>query len=114
MACPYNSWKWILVTGDTSFLGSHLVDRLLDRGHEAICADTLLTGTKRNIEHFHNHLRFECLRQDVTLPLYFEVDESYHLACPIAPEKYQHDPEQTHQDLSARGGGQHVGIRQEH
>jgi UDP-glucuronate decarboxylase len=91
----YNSRKRILVTGGAGFLGSHLIDRLLGQGHEVICADNLFTGTKINIEHLHNHLRFEFIRHDVTFPLYVEVDEIYNLACPASPIHYQHDPVQT-------------------
>ena len=95
MARLYDSRKRILVTGGAGFLGSHLIDRLLDQGHEVICADNLFTGTKRNIDHLHNHPRFEFLRHDVTFPLYVEVDEIYNLACPASPIHYQHDPVQT-------------------
>lgn len=91
----YDSRKRILVTGGAGFIGSHLIDRLLEQGHEVICADNLFTGTKRNIEHLHNHPRYEFLRQDVTFPLYIEVDEIYNLACPASPIHYQHDPVQT-------------------
>lgn len=91
----YDSRKRILVTGGAGFLGSHLIDRLLGQGHEVICADNLFTGTKRNIEHLHNHPRFEFMRHDVTFPLYVEVDEIYNLACPASPVHYQHDPVQT-------------------
>ena len=55
MARVYESRKRILVTGGAGFLGSHLTDRLLEQGHEVICVDNLFTGTKRNIEHLHNH-----------------------------------------------------------
>ena len=95
MARLYDSRKRILVTGGAGFLGSHLVDRLLDRGHEVICVDNLFTGTKRNIDHLHAHRRFEFLRHDVTIPLFLEVDEIYNLACPASPIHYQHDPVQT-------------------
>jgi UDP-glucuronate decarboxylase len=88
----YESRKRILVTGGAGFLGSHLIDRLLDQGHEVLCADNLFTGTKRNIEHLHNYPRFEFMRHDVTFPLYVEVDEIYNLACPASPIHYQHDP----------------------
>ena len=91
----YDSRKRILITGGAGFLGSHLTDRLLDQGHEVICADNLFTGTKRNIDHLHNHPRFEFMRHDVTFPLYIEVDEIYNLACPASPVHYQHDPVQT-------------------
>ena len=91
----YESRKRILVTGGAGFLGSHLCDRLLDQGHEVLCADNLFTGTKRNLDHLHNHSRFEFMRHDVTMPLYVEVDEIYNLACPASPVHYQHDPVQT-------------------
>lgn len=92
MARLYDSRKRILVTGGAGFVGSHLIDRLLEQGHEVICVDNMFTGTKRNIEHLHNHSRFEVIRHDVTFPLYIEVDEIYNLACPASPVHYQHDP----------------------
>jgi UDP-glucuronate decarboxylase len=95
MARTYNKQKRILVTGGAGFLGSHLIDRLLTDGHDVLCADNLFTGTKRNLDHLHNHPRFEFLRHDVTFPLFVEVDEIYNLACPASPIHYQHDPVQT-------------------
>ncbi|MGH6615995.1 UDP-glucuronic acid decarboxylase family protein [Sphingomonas sp.] len=91
----YDSRKRILVTGGAGFVGSHLIDRLLEQGHEILCVDNLFTGAKRNIEHLHNHARLEFMRHDVCLPLYVEVDEIYNLACPASPIHYQHDPVQT-------------------
>ncbi|MFM1886734.1 MAG: hypothetical protein RL026_1891 [Pseudomonadota bacterium] len=91
----YNSTRRILVTGGAGFLGSHLIDRLLARGDEVVCADNLFTGSKRNIEHLLDHKRFEFLRHDVTFPLFIEVDQIYNLACPASPVHYQHDPVQT-------------------
>ena len=95
MARHYNPRKRILVTGGAGFLGSHLIDRLLDAGHDVLCVDNLFTGTKENIEHLHRNPRFEFLRHDVTFPLFVEVDEIYNLACPASPIHYQHDPVQT-------------------
>ena len=57
MARLYESRKCILVTGGAGFLGSHLIDRLIAQGHDVICVDNLFTGSKRNIEHLHNHPR---------------------------------------------------------
>lgn len=91
----YNDRQRVLVTGGAGFLGSHLIDRLLDRGDEVICLDNLFTGTKRNVEHLHGHPQFEFLRHDVTFPVYLEVDRIFNLACPASPIHYQHDPVQT-------------------
>ena len=84
-----------MVTGGAGFIGSHLIDRLIDEGHEVLCVDNLFTGTKRNIDHLHGNPRFEFMRHDVTFPLYVEVDEIYNLACPASPIHYQYDPVQT-------------------
>jgi UDP-glucuronate decarboxylase len=84
-----------LVTGGAGFLGSHLIDRLIDQGHDVICLDNFFTGTKANIEHLLNHPRFELVRHDVTFPIYLEVDRIFNMACPASPVHYQHDPVQT-------------------
>ena len=95
MARSYNMRKRVMVTDSTSFLGSHLCDRLLDAGHDVLCVDNLFTGTKDNIGHLHSNPSFEFMRHDVTFPLFVEVDEIYNLACPASPIHYQHDPVQT-------------------
>ena len=90
-----NSRKRILVTGGAGFLGSHLCERLLDKGYDVLCVDNYFTGRKDNIQHLFGTPRFELLRHDVTFPLYVEVDEIYNLACPASPIHYQFDPVQT-------------------
>lgn len=85
----------ILVTGGAGFLGSHLCDKLIQRGHDVVCVDNFFTGSKRNIEHLISNPRFELLRHDVTFPLFIEVGEIYNLACPASPIHYQFDPVQT-------------------
>lgn len=87
--------KRILVTGGAGFLGSHLCDLLLRKGHEVLCVDNYYSGTKDNIRQLLNNRRFELLRHDVTFPLFVEVDEIYNLACPASPKHYQFDPVQT-------------------
>ena len=87
--------KTVLVTGGGGFLGSHLCDRLIQRGNDVICVDNFFTGNKNNIRHLLPHPNFELLRHDITWPLYLEVDEIYNLACPASPIHYQHDPIQT-------------------
>ena len=60
-----------------------------------LVVDNFYCGTRGNIEELLGHPRFELLRHDVTFPLYVEVDEIYHLACPASPVFYQRDPVQT-------------------
>jgi UDP-glucuronate decarboxylase len=85
----------ILVTGGAGFLGSHLCEKLIESGHEVLCADNLFTGSKENIKHLLTNPNFEFMRHDVTFPLYVEVDQIYNLACPASPKHYQSDPAQT-------------------
>jgi len=87
--------KRVLVTGGAGFLGSHLCERLVAVGHDVICMDNFMTGTKDNVAELLGNPRFEVLRHDVTFPLYTEVDEIYNLACPASPVHYQSDPVQT-------------------
>jgi UDP-glucuronate decarboxylase len=87
--------KRILVTGGAGFLGSHLCEALLQRGHDVLCIDNYFTGRRANVEHLLDNPRFEVMRHDVTFPLHVEVDEIYNLACPASPVHYQHDPVQT-------------------
>ncbi len=84
-----------LVTGGAGFIGSHLCERLLADGHEVLCVDNFYSTSKANVEHLLDNPRFELMRHDVTFPLYVEVDEIYHLACPASPIHYQRDPVQT-------------------
>lgn len=85
----------ILVTGGAGFLGSHLCDRLLEKGNDILCLDNFYTGSKANISHLFHDPRFELMRHDVTFPLYVEVDQIFNLACPASPIHYQFDPVQT-------------------
>jgi UDP-glucuronate decarboxylase len=85
----------VLVTGGAGFIGSHLCDRLLERGDEVLCVDNFYTGTRHNVHHLRSHPRFELMRHDVCFALYVEVDEIFNLACPASPIHYQFDPVQT-------------------
>jgi UDP-glucuronate decarboxylase len=80
-----------LVTGGAGFIGSHLCERLLDRGEEVICLDNFFTGDKDNIVHLLDHHRFELVRHDITQPILLEVDRIYNMACPASPIHYQYN-----------------------
>lgn len=87
--------KRVLVTGGAGFIGSHLCERLLSMGDQVLCVDNFYSSTRENVAHLLPHPNFELLRHDVTFPLFVEVDQIYHLACPASPIHYQRDPVQT-------------------
>ena len=106
----------VLVTGGAGFIGSHMCERLLNDGYDVLCVDNYYSSTKDNITHLLDHPRFELLRHDVTFPLYVEVDEIYHLACPASPIHYQRDPVQTtktavHGSINMLGLAKRTGAR---
>ncbi|HET7277760.1 MAG TPA: UDP-glucuronic acid decarboxylase family protein [Dermatophilaceae bacterium] len=106
----------VLVTGGAGFIGSHLVERLLGDGHDVLVADNFYSSTRQNLSRLRDHSRFELLRHDVTFPLYVEVDQIYHLACPASPIYYQRDPVQTtktsvHGSINVLGLAKRTGAR---
>ena len=108
--------KRTLVTGGSGFIGSHLCRRLLDMGHDVLAADNFYSSDRRNVHELLPNPRFELMRHDVTFPLYVEVDEIYHLACPASPVYYQRDPVQTtktcvHGSINMLGLAKRLGAR---
>ncbi len=87
--------KRILITGGAGFLGSHMCERLVNDGHDVICLDNFFTSQKTNVTHLLECPNFELIRHDVTLPIFLEVDEVFHMACPAAPGHYQFNPIKT-------------------
>jgi dTDP-glucose 4,6-dehydratase len=86
-----------LITGGAGFIGSHLCERFLERGHEVICVDNLITGTRENIEHLRKNPRFHFEHHDVSHPLEIDgpVDNVLHFASPASPVDYLRYPIQT-------------------
>ncbi|KAF1894924.1 hypothetical protein Lal_00022418 [Lupinus albus] len=87
--------KRIVVTGGAGFVGSHLVDRLIERGDNVIVVDNMFTGRKDNLLHHMDNPNFELIRHDVVEPILLEVDQIYHLACPASPVYYKYNPVKT-------------------
>ena len=87
--------KRILVTGGAGIIGSHLCERLLEKGNEVVCLDNFFTGSKDNIKHLYSDYRFELIRHDLVNPILLEVDQIYNLACPASPVHYQYNPVKT-------------------
>jgi len=86
-----------LVTGAAGFVGSHLVDRLLDEGWEVIGVDNFITGTPRNLSHLDGVVGFRFIEADVTHPVDLDgvVERIYHLASPASPIDYLELPFET-------------------
>lgn len=87
----------ILVTGGAGFIGSHLSEELLSRGHKVFCVDNLFTGSLENIKNLSKNPNFKFIEHDIIEPLFVDekIDQIYNLACPAAPEHYQHNPVRT-------------------
>lgn len=87
-----------LVTGGAGFLGSHLCQTLLKKGHRVLCVDNLLTGNKRNIEHLIDDPNFKFINHDIIDPLYLNeelITWVFNLACPASPIHYQYNAVRT-------------------
>ena len=87
----------VVITGGAGFLGSHLCEQLLARGHQVCCVDSLITGRLENLAAFESHPGFKFLRHDVTKPIEVEgaVDAVMHFASPASPVDYLRLPIQT-------------------
>jgi UDP-glucuronate decarboxylase len=113
---PADAPRRILVTGGSGFIGSHLCRRLLAQGHDVLVADNFYSSSRHNVADLLSEPRFELMRHDVTFPLYVEVDQIYHLACPASPVYYQRDPVQTtktcvHGSINMLGLAKRLGAR---
>ena len=90
-----------IVTGGSGFIGSHLCERLLDKGYKVICIDNFITGDHANVEHFLKNPNFRLIEHDITNPILGEeldlegVSEVFNLACPASPIDYQKIPLET-------------------
>lgn len=84
----------VLVAGGAGFLGSHACDALLERGAEVVCVDSLISGTRRNIEHLDDRSGFTFVRADICEPLAVpgRFDAVLNFACVASPVDYQNYP----------------------
>src|ERR1051326_7965994 len=87
----------IVVTGAAGFLGSHLCEDLLEKGHEIVGMDNLITGITDNIAHLAGHPRFRFFKHDVTEYIFVDgkIDAVMHFASPASPIDYLEKPIQT-------------------
>src|SRR5712672_2195414 len=97
MASAKRSAPISVVTGAAGFLGSHLTDLLLARGHKVIGIDNFVTGAVDNISHLGGHPNFKFIQQDVTEFIFLDVPVNYvwHFASPASPIDYLELPIQT-------------------
>jgi UDP-glucuronate decarboxylase len=86
--------RTVIIAGGGGFLGSHLCDTMLARGHRVICIDNFLTGARSNIAHLLPDPRFILIEHDICRPLavHEPVHQIYNLACPASPARYRIDP----------------------
>jgi dTDP-glucose 4,6-dehydratase len=83
-----------VITGGAGFIGSHLCERFLERGHEVVCVDNLITGNLANIAHLRGNECFSYVRHDISHPLEIDgdVDNILHFASPASPVDYLRHP----------------------
>ncbi|MFS8144152.1 NAD-dependent dehydratase [Rhizobium sp. R635] len=84
--------RTVLVNGGAGFLGSHLCERLLQRGHRVICLDNFSTGRRSNVDHLLSNARFHIVDHDVRQPFDIEASLIFNFASPASPPDYQRDP----------------------
>jgi dTDP-glucose 4,6-dehydratase len=94
---PHDAKPVSVITGGAGFLGSHLCDFLLGKGHRVVCLDNLITGSVANIEHLAGVENFKFIRHDVTEYVYLPgpVQYIFHFASPASPIDYLELPIQT-------------------
>lgn len=85
----------VLVTGAAGFLGSHLVESLINQNHQVVGLDNLSTGRMQNLEKFFPSANFQFINHDVTQPIELSVDRIFNFACPASPVQYQKNPVET-------------------
>jgi dTDP-glucose 4,6-dehydratase len=83
-----------VITGGAGFIGSHLCDHFLAKGHEVLCIDNLLTGSRENIAHLEDNDAFTFMLHDVTEYIEVEgpVDSILHFASPASPADFERLP----------------------
>lgn len=85
------------MTGGAGFIGSHLSEKLLERGHDVICMDNLITGSQENIARLTHDTRFDFIKHDVSKYILTgdKIDYVLHLASPASPVDYLNHPIKT-------------------
>ena len=84
-----------IVTGGAGFIGSHLIDCLIQEGQDVICIDNFSSGLEKNIDHWIDNSKFQLINHDIVHPIELEADRIWHLACPASISEYQQDPIKT-------------------
>ena len=84
-----------LVTGGAGFIGSHLIDTLMNKGQTVVCLDNFESGNIKNIKHWLNNSNFQLIEKDILSKIDIDVKRIWHLACPASPKDYLRDPIRT-------------------
>ena len=84
-----------LITGGAGFIGSNLIDKLINSGERIICLDDFSTGNFNNIKTFLGNPNFKLIEHDLTIYINLDIDRIWHLGSPASPAYYQNHPIET-------------------
>ena len=84
-----------LVTGVAGFLGSHLIDNLINKGEKVVCVDNYISGNVKNLIRLKSHPNFKIIDHDIIKPLIIDVQKIWHLACSASPSVFNKNPIET-------------------
>ena len=83
------------MTGGAGFIGSNIINNLMNNGEKVVCLDNFSTGSIKNIQKWISHPNFKLMDHDILNPINLKSDRIWHLACPASPLHYQSDPIKT-------------------
>lgn len=83
------------MAGGAGFLGSYIIENLINNGQKVVCLDNLASGDKQNVDKWENNPNFKFINHDVNIPIHLEVDKVWHFCCSASASFYQKDPIKT-------------------
>ena len=81
-----------LITGGAGFIGSNLIQKILEKGEDIICVDNFISSKPNNLKKLLKNPKFKLINHDIIYPLNIKANKIWHFACPASPQNYKKDP----------------------